>query len=99
MSKPRSYKLFPKAKIDIEEIWVYTFENWSMSQADNYYQMIVNGFESLADGSKQGRKVDHVRPGYFRLSVGSHYIFYKESLTDIYVVRVLHRNMDSDRHL
>ena len=26
---------------DLEEIWLYTFETWSLEQADRYYQLII----------------------------------------------------------
>jgi toxin ParE1/3/4 len=29
-----SYKISVKALEDIESIWIYTFENWSLEQAD-----------------------------------------------------------------
>ena len=31
-----------KAKIDLEEIWEYTYETWSEKQADKYYLEITD---------------------------------------------------------
>ena len=33
----RTYRLFPLAEADLEEIWLYTFNNWSLEQADKYH--------------------------------------------------------------
>lgn len=30
-----------KAKIDLEEIWEYTYETWSEKQADRYYNELI----------------------------------------------------------
>ena len=97
-SSARTYRLFPLAEADLEDIWRYTARTWSGGQAERYHASIVASFEGLADGSKQGRAVD-VRDGYMKYAVGSHLIFYRVTDLGIDVVRVLHRRMDVDRHL
>ncbi|WP_119273623.1 type II toxin-antitoxin system RelE/ParE family toxin [Taklimakanibacter deserti] len=96
--KGRVYKLSPLAEADLENIWLYTFQRWSLEQADSYHAAIVSAFEGLAAGTKRGRTVS-IREGYFKYSVGSHLVFYKLSDTGIDVVRVLHQRMDIDSHL
>jgi len=96
---PRSIKLLPLARTDLEDIWLYTFNTWSLDQADSYIREITATFEALAGRTKKGRNIDFVRQGYFRLTVGSHAIFYRSGHDDIEVVRILHRRMDVDRHL
>ncbi len=95
----RNIELFPLARADLEEIWLYTFNTWSLEQADSYHRKIVSAFEALADGTKKGRKVGHIRQGYFRFPVGSHFIFYRQTESGIEVVRVLHQRMDIEQHL
>lgn len=97
--KPSDYKLSPLARADLEEIWLYTLKTWSVARADTYHRKLVNAFEALAAGTRQGRHVDHIRRGYFRLAVGSHFIFYRESGEAIEIVRVLHKRRDIERHL
>ena len=97
--KPRNFKLFPLARADLEEIWLYTLKTWSAAQADTYHRKFVIAFEALAAGTREGRNVDHIRQGYFRLAIGSHAIFYRESADEIEIVRVLHQRMDFERHL
>ena len=84
----KSYALSPLAEIDLEEIWFYTFQNWSLAQADSDYREIVVAFEGWASGTKRGREVD-VRPDYVKYPVGSHLIYFRDSGDQIEVVRVL----------
>lgn len=96
--KSRACLLSPRAEADLEEIWLYTFKNWSLEQADSYHAAIVEAFDDLANGRKIGRPVD-IRDGYFKHSVGSHLVFYRLTESDLVVVRVLHQRMDVGRHL
>ncbi len=96
--KGRAYLLSPRAESDLEEIWLYTFRNWSPEQADTYHNAIVDAFEGLAAGKITGRPVD-VREGYFKYPVGAHLVFYRFSESGLVVVRVLHQRMDVGRHL
>ena len=89
------YLLSPAARADLDEIWDYTARHWGAEQADRYVLAIRDACAALADGGKQGRAVDDIRPGYRKLAVPSHVLFYR--LTDtglIDVVRILHRRMD-----
>ena len=85
----KSFALLPLAEIDLEEIWFYTFQNWSLAQADSDYREIVVAFEGLASGTKRGREVE-VRPDYLKYPVGSHMIYFRVSSDQIEVVQVLH---------
>jgi toxin ParE1/3/4 len=48
------YKISVKASEDIENIWLYTFENWSLKQADSYVNLIIDEMEYLADNANSG---------------------------------------------
>ena len=37
----KSYALSPLAEIDLEKIWFYTLQNWSLAQADSYHRDVV----------------------------------------------------------
>ena len=96
--KRRVCLLSPRAEADLEEIWLYTYRNWSIEQADGYHAAIVDAFDGLATGGKTGRVVD-IRDGYFKYAVGSHLVFYRLTERELIVVRVLHQRMDVGRHL
>lgn len=56
--------------------------------------------ERVVDNPVIGRACDEVRPGYRKLAVGSHMLYYRIVDGDaINVVRILHQRMDVDRHL
>jgi toxin ParE1/3/4 len=82
----KSYALSPFAEIDLEEIWFYTFQNWSLAQADSYLRDLVAAFEGLASGTKRGREVD-VRPDYLKCPLGSHMIYFRDRNDQIEVMR------------
>ncbi len=94
-----NYKISRQALLDIENIWLYTFENWSIEQADRYYNLLMNEIEYIADNPTSGRDYGHVRKGYFRTKVKSHYIFYKVRKNGVEIIRILHQKMDIDFHL
>ena len=95
----RSYRLTPRARADLEEIWLYPLETWSLEQADTYHEQIISVIEDVAADRKHGRKVDEIRHGYFRVRARSHTIFYRRAAYGVEVVRVLHERMDFGRHL
>ena len=94
----KSYALSPLAEIDLEDIWLYTFQNWSLAQADSYHRDLVMAFEGLASGTKRGRNVD-VRPDYLKCPVGSHMIYFRDRDDQIEVIRVLHQRQDETLNL
>ena len=53
----KSYALSPLAEIDLEEIWFYTFQNWSLAQADSYHRDLVAAFEGLVSGTKRSDRI------------------------------------------
>jgi len=44
----RPYRLTPRALEDLDEIWRYSAETWSIAQADRYIDELVRAFEALA---------------------------------------------------
>ncbi|CAA7627298.1 Toxin ParE1 [Candidatus Terasakiella magnetica] len=93
-----TFRLSPRAETDLEDIWLYSFKNWSLEQADRYHNAIVEAFNDLATGRKGGRSVD-IRDGYFKHQVGSHMVYYRFTEAGLVVVRILHQRMDVGRHL
>ncbi|KPE53016.1 type II toxin-antitoxin system RelE/ParE family toxin [Chryseobacterium indologenes] len=96
-----NYKISKEALKDLEKIWLYTFENWSMEQADYYFNLIMNEIEYLTRNPMSGKDYGKVRKGYFRSRVKSHFIFYKINLKDeeIEIIRILHQQMDISARL
>lgn len=96
-----SYRLLEKARNDLEEIWFYTFKNWSEEQADKYVGAILDEIEYLAAYPDSGRDQTHIREGYKYSQVKSHLIYYRviKHGKEVEVVRVLHKRMDIENRL
>lgn len=89
-----------KANEDIEKIWLYTYENWSLEQADRYYNLILDEIEFIAENFESDKSVDYIKKGYRTTLVKSHIIFYKKSrLNIIEIIRVLHQKMDVENRI
>ncbi len=89
------YSISEKANQDIEKIWLYTFENWSLEQADRYYNLILDDIEFISEIFESGKSADYIKKGYRSSIVKSHIIFFKKSRRNIVeIIRVLHQKMD-----
>jgi len=97
-NKSRVYRLSPRAEADLEEIWLYTFRQWSLEQADEYHRGIMTAIAGLASGDKTGQRAD-VREGYWKYRVGMHVVFFRCSDEYLDVIRILHGRMDVSLHL
>ncbi|SFN34773.1 toxin ParE1/3/4 [Paenimyroides ummariense] len=96
-----TYKISREAQIDIENIWLYTYETWSIEQADRYFNLIIDEIEFLASNPNSGKDFNYIRKGYYRSKVKSHFIFYKINLNEkeIEIIRILHQQMDVKNRL
>ena len=95
------YKISQVASRDIENIWLFTIEKWSVEQADRYFNLIMDEIEYLSKNPKSGKDYGKVRKGYFRSRIKSHFIFYKinRKNEDIEIIRILHQRMDIETRL
>lgn len=94
------YVISEKAVEDINNIWIYTAENWSVAQADRYYNLIYDEIEFIANNFDMARDFGKIRKSYKCSKVKSHLIFFKiDKMNEIEVVRVLHEKMDIEIRL
>lgn len=89
------------ASQDIENIWLYTSENWSKKQADRYFKLIIDEIEYISNNPDSGDNYSIVRKGYFRSRIKSHFIFYRinKKKKIVEIIRVLHQKMDIESRL
>ena len=97
--KPLPFVISKKAVSDLEEIWLYTVEKWSVEQADRYYNLIFDEINYICKNSTAGKSMEHVRKGYRASKVKSHLIFYRVLNDTIEVIRILHERMDIENRL
>lgn len=93
------FRLTPAALNDLEGIWRYTARQWGLPQAAHYIDQLNEAFEALAQSPKLAPPCDTIRPGYRRLGVEHHVIYFRLDAGTVVVVRVLHERMDAPRHL
>jgi len=94
------YRISRRALQDLDEIWLYTFNNWSAEQADRYYNLILDEIEFIAQNNYSGKSRDYIKEGYFSATIKSHIIFYRISEDKlIEVIRILHQMIDLESNL
>lgn len=94
-------RLSGKAEDDLENIWIYTLENWSKEQEDRYLNLIFDEIKYIISNPKSGKDFGHIRKNYRYSKVKSHLIFYKHlNNSDIIVViRILHERINLESEL
>ena len=94
------YRFTNEAVKDLEEIWSYTKQKWSLEQADRYYNLIIDEIEFVSSNPLLGRSIDYIKEEYKSTKVKSHVVFYKQHENDtILIVRILHQSMDIEQRL
>jgi toxin ParE1/3/4 len=89
------YRISAKALEDIDKIWLYTLENWSLNQANHYYRLIYQEIEYIVEDFEDGKDIGNIKFGYRQSRVKSHLIIYRKAVDGIVeIFRVLHQMMD-----
>ena len=93
------YIITKKAIIDLEEIWLFTVDKWSVAQADRYYLLIIDEIDYICKNINSGKPMDIIRKGYRATKVKSHLIFYRVVNDTVEIIRILHERMDIENRL
>ncbi len=94
------FRFTNEAVKDIEQIWSYTNQKWSLEQADRYYHLIMDEIEFIASNPLLGKSIDYIKEGYRSTKVKSHVIFYKQPKDDtVLIIRILHQLMDCENRV
>jgi toxin ParE1/3/4 len=89
------YYLTNKAVEDLTNIWNYTYEEWSESQADKYYEMLFEAFQDFSENPDLGKSYGDIAVGVSGFKINKHIAFYRRMNSDlIEIVRILHGRMD-----
>ncbi len=84
-----------KAIEDLNDIWEYTFFEWSEKQADFYYSEIKKACADIAKKPLVGKEYSAINKNLLGYKSGKHIIFYFiNPEKNIEVVRILHERMD-----
>ena len=93
------YRLSPKAREDMEAVWLYSLTQWGAAQTERYIDDLIEAFVFLAQSPQAGTACEHIRTGYRKYPVIRHVVYYRETGRGIEVIRVLHDRMLAPRHL
>ena len=92
--------LSPKAKVDLSQVWDYTYAEWGEEQAEKYIRDLWATMEEQSHDLTKSVDISDVRKGYRKARSGSYVIFFKVTKGGaLDVVRILHQKMDFERHL
>lgn len=95
-----NYIISYEAANDLDDIWLYTIDNWSEEQAERYFKLIFEEIEYLCKNPQSAIDYSHIRKGYLLSKVKSHLIFFKiNKKEELEVIRILHQMMDIETHL
>ena len=90
-----------KAVDDLSSIWEYTVRTWSVSQAERYYNLLIDCCRMISESKiTTSRRYDEVMAGLSGVRAGRHIIFY--TISDSHcatIVRILHEKMDIRQRL
>ena len=80
---------------DLNDIWNYTFDEWSEKQADKYYESLEFTCLQLGQNPELGHEYDGINKNLLGMKTGKHIIFYQAiNENEIEIIRILHERMD-----
>ncbi len=92
------YKLSALAAEDFAEIYEYTLVNFGSLQADSYTDDLESVLHLLFNSPLMEHECPQIAVGIRRHDHQKHAIFYRRRKADIFVVRILHQQMEPMKH-
>lgn len=92
------YKLSKLAAEDFGAIYEYTLLNFGTHQADAYTDDLENALGLLSHSPQMGHECLEIADGVRRHDHHRHAIFYRRREHDIFVIRILHQQMEPMKH-
>ncbi len=89
MPSSKKLRVSGPAKLDLGRIGEYTRREWGAAQKRKYLGQIKVMFEAVRDPPGIGTRRDDIRKGLRAQSVQKHVIFYRETKTELVIVRVI----------
>ncbi len=96
------YSLTRQADNDLEDIFVYSMEQWGLAQAAHYLRELERCIESLADGVFTGKSCARLikgGEGLLYYHTNHHYIIYRKGNGSLEIIALYHDRMNLERHL
>jgi toxin ParE1/3/4 len=93
------YKLSNLAAEDFGSIYEYTWRRFGPQQADKYTAELDAVLTLLANHPQMGPDCRYLIEGVRRHEHGQHTIFYQYADKGIFVIRILHQQMNPELHI
>ncbi|MGY1950375.1 type II toxin-antitoxin system RelE/ParE family toxin [Pseudomonas pergaminensis] len=88
------YRLTPAAECDLENIWIYSAQTWSVEQANRYIDILTKAFEQLAQQPRIAPACNEIRTGYRHYCLERNTLYFRIVPYGMEIVRILHDRMD-----
>lgn len=89
-----SYRLTPAAQDDLEDIWLYTLEQWSLQRADRYTDILEDTFDRLLFMPEMARERSEFDSPVRIHPSAEHLIIYRIEGDCLVILRVLGAGQD-----
>ena len=93
-----SYSIRALARADLEEIWLFTFEEWGPEQANKYLESLFSICVWLSENPYSGKNREDLKKGYYCFPEVMHLVFYTMTEYGIDIIGIPHQNMDVISH-
>ncbi|MEM6889294.1 MAG: type II toxin-antitoxin system RelE/ParE family toxin [Pseudomonadota bacterium] len=93
-SSRAAYRLSPAAQNDLEDIWIYTAQKWSVAQADRYTDILEDTLEQLLFMPKMAHERPEFDPPVRIHPSAEHLIVYRIEEDHLAILRVLGARQD-----
>jgi len=94
-----TYRFTKRAEKDIENIAIYTLQNFGLRKANSYREGLFKTFDTIAEFPLIGSDQSHIKPFVHRFVYESQSIYYRLIDEDIIILRILGPGEDPIRHL
>ena len=88
------FRVTPRAQQDLEEIWRYSADTWSVEQADTYIDSLFQAIDIIGAMPSLARERSEFTPPVRIHPSGQHLIIYRIELGYLLIIRILGGQQD-----
>ena len=93
------YKLSRLAEIDLAEMYEFGIRKFGLLQAQKYFLEMHDVFQVINENPDLGRDASEYIENLKRFAFKAHTLFYLQTSSGIFILRVLSQRMDYERNL
>lgn len=88
------YRLTPAVQSDLEDIWLYKLQQWSLRQADRYADILEDTLDRLLFMPEMARERPEFDPPVRIHPSAEHLVVYQVEGIELFVLRILGAGQD-----